>query len=128
MKSIVPALARVFISAIFISSGFGKITGFAGTKEYMASAGMPLPGLFLVGAIVLLLVGGFSILLGYKAQWGAVLLIVFLVPATVIFHPVWNDPGQKIAFMKNLGLLGGLLMVFAYGAGAWALDKKIKLK
>ena len=75
---------RLFFTLIFIMSGLGKIADWAGTTAYMSAAGMPMVDLFLAGAIALEVVGGLSILLGYRARWGALLLIVFLVPASFI--------------------------------------------
>lgn len=132
MQTLAPALsvlARLLLTAVFILSAFNKITGFSGTQGYMAAKGMPATGFLLAGAIVFLLVGGFSVLLGYKARIGALLLIIFLVPATLIFHNFWavapeEAQGQMIHFMKNLGLLGGLLHIAANGAGPGSLDSR----
>lgn len=120
-RNTLPLLARLLMSAIFLMSAINKISDPAGTQAYMASYGMPLTGLFLIGAIALEVVGGLSLLLGYKPRLGAILLIIFLIPATVIFHFDWSDPMQRIALMKNLAMLGGLLMVVQYGGGNLAL-------
>lgn len=124
MQNVIPLIARILLSAIFLRSGIGKIIGFAGTQQSMASAGIPLTGLFLFGAIVFELVGGISVLLGYKARWGAIVLIIFLIPATLIFHTDFADSMQVGQFMKNLAILGGLLMVVAYGPGSISLDAR----
>ena len=121
--------ARLLLTTIFILSAFNKITGFSGVSGYMASKGMPMPSVLLVGAIVFLLVGGFSVLLGYRARIGAILLIIFLVPATLIFHNFWAvapeaAQGEMISFMKNLGLLGGLLYIAVNGSGPGSLDSR----
>ncbi|MEQ8757061.1 MAG: DoxX family protein [Coleofasciculus sp. G1-WW12-02] len=122
MQKYLPLVARIFLSAIFIKSGIGKIFGFASTQQYMAASGIPLAGLVLIPTIIVLLGGGLSVLFGYKARWGALLLIGFLIPATLIFHT--NFPEEEIAFFKNLGLMGGLLMVVAFGAGAISFDER----
>ncbi|MCL4692635.1 MAG: DoxX family protein [Candidatus Hydrogenedentes bacterium] len=124
-----PLPGRILLSAIFLMSGFGKITDFSGTTGYMASHGMPAAGFLLVMAILLELVGGLSVLTGFKARWGAVALIVFLIPATLIFHAFWSvEPDQvrmqTINFMKNLAIMGGLLQIVAYGAGAFSIDAR----
>ncbi len=126
MQKYIPLVARVFLTAIFFNSAFGKITGFSGTQQYMAAAGIPagLTGILLVGAIVCELFGGLSVLLGYKARWGAIALIIFLIPATLIFHTNFAERMQVIQFLKNLGLLGGLLMVYSFGSGPLSLDKQ----
>ena len=88
----------------------------------MASYGMPFTGLFLIGAVVLEAVGGLSMLIGYKARWGATLLVIFLIPTTLVFHTKFSDAVQMIMFMKNIAIIGGLLMVAYFGAGPVSLD------
>ena len=125
MKNMQPwtsLLARIFLSAIFIKSGIGKIFSGASTQQYMESSGVP--GWLLIPTIIVLLVGGLSVLLGYKARYGALVLVGFLIPATLIFHNVFIEPAQEVAFMKNLGLMGGLLMVTAFGPGRISFDEK----
>lgn len=130
IEQFAPVVGRVLLSAIFIISGWGKITGFEGTAGYMAAYGLPFVSLLLVGAILLELGGGLSVLLGFKARLGAAALIVFTVPATLIFHAFWavEDPGQafveQLMFMKNLAILGGLTYVLAFGAGRFSLDQR----
>jgi putative oxidoreductase len=120
-------VARFLLAAIFVASGFGKIADPSGTQGYMASVGMPVTGLFLVGAILIEVLGGLALVVGYRARIAALALIVFLVPATILFHAFWAAPPeaaqmQMINFMKNLALMGGLLFVAASGAGAFSLD------
>ena len=124
-----PVLGRVLLSAIFLMSGFGKVMDWSGTAGYMASHGMPAIPFLLFMAIVLELGGGLSVLLGFQARWGALALVVFLVPATLIFHAFWAvDPAearmQTINFLKNAAILGGLLMVIAHGPGPFSLGRK----
>jgi len=126
MKKVIQLLGRVLLAGIFLISGFGKITNFQGTKEYMAHYGMPFPDCFLVGAIFLEIVGAFSILLGYKSKWGAIFLIIFLIPATIIFHANLSDQTQMIMFMKNVSILGGLLLIISSESDSISLDKYIK--
>ncbi len=123
MKDIVPLIGRVLISAIFLVAGVEKILQPAATQQHMAQYGMPLTGLFLVIAIIFEVVGGLSILLGYKARWGAIALIIFLIPATLIFHTNFSDQTQVIMSMKNLAIIGGLFMVAYFGPGPLSLDQ-----
>lgn len=120
----VPLIARAFLAAIFFQSGIGKILGFADTQGFMATAGIPsgLTGLLLVGAILFELLGALLILVGYKARWGALLLILFLIPTTLIFHTNFAEQGQLTQFLKNLAIIGGLLMVVYLGSGPLSLD------
>ena len=124
MQNFLVPIGRLFLSAIFLSSGFGKIFKFAGTQQYMEAKGMPIAALFLVFAIILEIAGGLSVLLGYKTQWGALALIIFLIPATLIFHNQLSDQMQMIMFMKNVAILGGLFMVVSFGAGPLSLDNR----
>jgi putative oxidoreductase len=107
---------RVLLSLIFILSALGKLADLSGTAAFMRAAGMPAVWLFLPAAIVLELGGGLAILTGYGMRLGVAALIVFLIPATLIFHPFWQESGmarmgQMINFMKNLAIMGGLLIV-----------------
>lgn len=123
MQKYIPLLARVFLCAIFIKSGIDKIIDPASTRQFMESKGVP--GLLIFPTIIVLLVGGLSVLLGYKSRLGALLLIGFLIPATLIFH--FDFPAQEVQFFKNIGLIGGLLMVAAFGAGSVSLDERLTL-
>ncbi|PIG94268.1 DoxX family protein [Gloeocapsopsis sp. IPPAS B-1203] len=120
----IPLAARIFLSVIFLRSGFNKIFDFASTQGFMASAGIPagLTGILLVGSIILELLGALSVILGYKARWGAIALIVFLVPTTLLFHTNFAEDMQITQFLKNLGLIGGLLMVVYFGSGPIGVD------
>lgn len=119
-------IGRFLLAVIFLMSGMGKIGDFAGTTEYMLAHGMPMASVFLIGAIVFEIVGGLSLITGYKAKYGALMLIVFLIPATLIFHNFWTVPEdmfklQMIMFLKNLAIAGGLLVVYAFGPGKLSL-------
>jgi uncharacterized membrane protein YphA (DoxX/SURF4 family) len=118
-------MARTFLTVIFLKSGIDKVLDPSAAQQYMAAHGIPLTGLFLVGAIIFELVGALSVLLGYKARWGAIALIVFLIPTTLIFHTKFFDPMQVGQLMKNLAILGGLAMVAYYGSGPVSLDTRI---
>ena len=124
-----PAVGRILLALIFLMSGINKILNWEGTEGYMMSVGMPMVTIFLIGAVVLEVGGSLSVILGFKARWGALALIVFTIPTTLIFHAYWAvDPAQmqlqQIMFMKNLAMIGGLLLVMANGAGALSLDAK----
>lgn len=126
LEKYLPSLARGLLSAIFMRAGIGHCLEFAQMQAAIATKGMPpmLAGMMAVGAILLLLGGGLSILLGYKTRWGAIALILFLIPATLMFHLQLTDPQQQIQFFKNLGLIGGLLLLVERGAGPLSLDAR----
>ena len=122
-------LGRIFLALIFVVSGVGKITGYAGTAAYMASKGLPMVDILLPLTIAVEVGGGLLLAVGWKARWAAAALFLFLIPATLIFHQFWGiDPKlaqmQKIHFLKNVAIMGGMLMVLAIGAGAWSVDRK----
>lgn len=129
MKYLQP-LARALVALIFIISGFGKIMGFDQTAAMMAGAGIPAAKLLLVPAIVIELLGGIALLVGYKARPVSLLLVLYLIPVTITIHAAHMfDPGQAgqqqmIQVLKNLAIMGGLLKFFADGAGAYSFDAK----
>ena len=114
-----PLAARICLSLIFLKAGISHILGYGGTVEMMAGQGLPLPDLLLIFTIVFQILGGLSLLLGYKVKIGSILLILFLIPATLVFH---NPTSDINGFLKNIGLIGGLLMVIYAGAGALSID------
>ena len=116
-RNLFPLLSRILMSAIFILSGIGKIINPVNTQEYMSAYGMSFTSVLLVAAIAVKILGGLSLLLGIKPRYGAIALALFLIPATFIFHTDFSDYIQQIMFMKNLAILGGLLMLIQHGGG-----------
>ncbi len=121
MKAYAPLVARVLLGLIFVVSGANKIASFEGTQQYMAEYGLPAKGFLLVGATVVEVAGGLSIMLGYGARIGAAVLILFLIPATLIFHTDFSQQTQVVMFLKNLSIMGGLLLLAAHGPGSYSL-------
>jgi len=119
---LIPLIARICLATIFLRSGFGKLQDPAGTQQLMASMSIPFPLLMLVGSILFELVGALSVLLGYRTRWGAIALIIFMIPTTLIFHTKFGDPMQITQFLKNLAIIGGLLMLIYAGPGRLSLD------
>jgi len=122
LKALISLIGRILLVLIFLESGIGKIGNFEGTAQYMAKFGMPYTNFFLVGAIFFELVGSITVILGYFTRFGALPLIIFLIPTTLIFHTHFDDPMQKIHFMKNVSMFGGCLILLAAGAGRFSLD------
>ncbi len=115
-------IGRILLVIIFVISGTGTIGNFDGTAKLMAQHGIPLASFFLVGAIFFELGGSILVILGFLARLGALLLLIFLVPTTLVFHGNISEPMQKIQFMKNVGLFGGLLFLLSAGPGRLSLD------
>ena len=123
-----PLVGRILMAQIFLISGFGKITGFAGTSGYIASKGIPMPDLVTVGTILVEICGGLAVIVGWKARWGAAALFVFTGLAAAIFHNFWSvapdmAQNQMIHFLKNITIMGGLLYIVAFGSGPVSLKK-----
>ena len=121
-------IGRILLVLIFVQSGIGKIENFAGTAQFMASHGMPYANFFLVGAIFFELVGSVTVILGYFTRFGALLLVIFLIPTTLIFHNIFADPKMMIHFMKNVSMFGGCPILLASGAGRFSLDSLLRSK
>jgi putative oxidoreductase len=113
--------ARILMSQIFIISGIGKITGYAGTQGYMAKMGVP--GALLPLVILTELGGGLALLFGFQTRWVALALAGFTFLSALIFHMNFSDQMQMINFMKNLAMAGGLLLFVRHGAGAPSIDR-----
>ena len=116
-------IGRVLLALLFIPAGFGKIGGFAGTVGYASAKGVPLPEVAIAIAIVVELGLGLLLLVGLQTRWAALGIAFFTFVITFIFHPL-SDPAQAQAFFKNMAVVGGLLTVAAWGAGAWSVDAK----
>lgn len=120
-------IGRILIALLFVPAGFGKIAGFAGTVGYIASKGVPFPELAAAAAVGVELGLGLLLLVGFQTRWAALGIAFFTVVITFIFHNFWDVPAaqmvqQQQAFFKNIAVVGGLLTIAAWGAGAWSFD------
>ena len=143
-NGVLTVLGRVMLATIFLTSALGnKIPKFEQVAGYMAFEGVPMPKVMLAGAIVFLIAGSVSLILGFKARIGASLLLVFLALATYFFHDFWTQPAdamwvlssnasvmmpvqqiEMISFMKNLALMGAMVFIMINGAGPLSLDNR----
>ena len=122
-------IGRVLLALLFVPAGFGKITGFAGTVGYIASQGVPFPALAAAAAVGVELGLGMLLLIGWQTRWAALGMALFTLVISFIFHNFWAAPVEQVmqqqqSFFKNLAIVGGLLTVVAWGAGAWSFDCK----
>lgn len=123
MNATLSLLGRIGLSLLFIISGWGKISGYAGTQQYMEAMGVP--GALLPLVILLELGGGLAIAAGLFSRWVALALAGFSVATALVFHANFGDAMQAINFWKNVGMAGGFLLLAAQGAGAFSLDALI---
>ena len=121
MIKIFDLVGRVFISGVFLLSGFNKIGNYDGTMGWMESFG--LPGFLLIPAIILEILAPLLIIIGYQTRIAAGALSLFCLSTAVIFHTDFSDQMQLIAFMKNIALAGGFLFLVVNGAKGYCLDK-----
>ena len=122
-----PLAGRLLLSTIFILSGLTKFTDWNGTADYMAGHGLPLIPLLLPIAALVEIAGGLAILLGARSRAAALLLFLYLIPTTLIFHNFWSQTGaeyinQMHHFLKNLAIMGGLALIFGLGPGFPSVD------
>jgi len=129
MKDIIDLLGRAMLSFIFLYEAYDSIFYFSETKAKMTLYGLSWQqDLLLVSAIVLLLLGGTLLLIGYRTGFGMFVLLCYWIPVTFIVHSFWNDPEpdrrlQSILFMKNIAIVGGMLMVWANGTGKYSIKR-----
>ncbi|MCZ2495380.1 DoxX family membrane protein [Xylophilus sp. Kf1] len=129
LQNLSALVGRLLIAALFLPAGIGKVTGFAGTVAYVASAGLPMPtvGAALAAAVEILC--SIALIVGLRTRPAALVLGVFTMAASFFFHAYWAaDPAhfmaQYLNFYKNVAIFGGLLGIFAWGAGAFSLDAR----
>jgi len=125
----VPLVGRLLLALLFAPAGLSKLGNIGGTVQYMASVGMPAPGLLVWPAIAIELVGGLMLAVGLLSRHAAIALIVFTLVANFMFHNFWAMPAaqvmlNQIMFFKNLALIGGLALIVASGPGRWSIDAR----
>jgi putative oxidoreductase len=128
-KDLAALFGRILLAFLFVYAGFGKVGGFTGTEAAIASKDLPLPAVATAIAIVVECVGGLMIVFGWKARWAALVVAVFTFFASIFFHNFWTMTGEalrtnQLMFMKNVAVIGGLLIVFAFGPGRYSLDRR----
>ena len=120
---------RILLSLMFVLAGYSKIAGFAGTVGYMEAKGIPAAQVLAALTILLETGGGLALMFGFMTRWAALALAAFTVVASLIFHNFWAVPEaqrmvQNLMFMKNLSVVGGLLVLAAVGPGGWSFDAR----
>ncbi|AIN57834.1 DoxX family protein [Pseudomonas soli] len=122
-------LARILLMILFVLSGWSKLTGFEGTVGYMTSLGAPAPMLAAAIAVIMELLVGILLILGFYTRPLALLFALFVLGTALIGHPFWNmvEPERSAnmtQFLKNLSIIGGLLLLAVSGPGRFSLDRR----
>jgi putative oxidoreductase len=130
-RSTTMLVARVLISAIFLLSGIAKLTDPAGAIGHMERVGLPNANVLLYVAAFAEILGGLAVLSGFLARVGSLGLVVYLAITTLVFHRFWELQGQEmvmqnVQFMKNLAIMGGLLLLYAVGPGRYSIDARLR--
>ena len=124
-----PLAGRMLFAFLFLQSGWHKIFDFGGNVRVMTGKGIPMPELLLVLTIILVVAGGLMILFGWYARWAALALFAWMIPATLLYHAFWAfEPAQVFNqtnhFLKNVAIMGVLLMIVGMGTGPMSLDNR----
>ena len=129
-QNLAALIGRILVAAVFVLSGINKLGNFDDTAAFMNSAGLPMAGFLLVPTIAIELVCGLMLVIGWQARFAAVVLLLFMVPVTAIFHNPWaaGDAAlaqqQMIHLLKNLAIMGGLLNLLAFGPGGYSVGAR----
>jgi len=129
MRDLTDLIGRIFLSAIFLFEAVDSTLFFDKTKQTMTQYGLGWnQDMLLYGAIFLLLVGGLMVLFGYRSTLGAIMLLMYWVPVTFMVHDFWMYPKdqvriQSILFMKDIAIIGGLLMLVGKGSGRYSIKR-----
>ena len=124
MANIFDLVGRIFISLVFLLSGYNKIFNYNNTVAWMEGFG--IPGFLLWPAIILEILLPILIIIGYRTQISALILAAFCVATALLFHMDFTNQMQTVSFLKNFGLAGGFLFIATNGPKEWAIDRKKK--
>lgn len=129
LRDLFALVGRIGLASIFIKSGFAKATAFEGVTRYIAAKALPLPEVLAAIAIFVELPVAIALVIGWKTRWAALIIAVFTLLAAFLFHNYWTMPPEKqmvdnLSFWKNIAITGGLLVVAAFGAGRFSVDRR----
>ncbi len=122
LKTYLAPLGRLLMSSLFIWAGYHKLINPSGTAQYFEHVHIPVPSVAVWVAIIIELIGGIALLVGFKTRWVAAVLAIFCLVTGFGVHLPVGDQANMVNFYKNLTMAGGFLYVVAYGAGALSVD------
>ena len=123
---IVELVGRIFLSALFLIEGIGKLFAQEQVITYMEDYGVP--GILFIPAVVLEILFPLLLIVGYKTKMAAFVMALFTFTVAIIFHTDFSDGMQLIFFLKDLAIAGGFMVVFVYGPNKFSLDHFLKSK
>ena len=127
IEDYLPSIGRVLLGAFFLFQGLTKVTGgFSGFASYIESLGIPAATVVAALVIAIEVLGGLALLIGLRARTVGLFLAAYLAIVNLVAHPFWAEPDQLSTFMKNLGLIGGLLLQSTVGSGDYSLDSYLE--
>jgi len=123
-----PLAGRILIAIIFIHSGIGKIFGWGQTLALMQKKGVPFAELALFLTILIVLGGALMLIIGWKVEWAAAALFLWMIPVTLVFHAFWVVPPEQVFnqtnhFLKNVAIMGALLLLVGMGSGPRSVSR-----
>ena len=121
---ILPLVARVLMSSLFVWDGINMFSNPSGTAQYFASVHVPAPHIAVWAAAPLHLFGGLALLVGFCTRWAAAVLALLCLGTAFGVHLPAGDLENMINFYKNLVMTGGLLYVIAFGPGSLSYDRE----
>lgn len=129
MNNAINLMGRLLLAALFLPAGLSKLTGFEGTVGYITSVGLPMPAVAAAAALVVEILGSIALIVGFQTRIAAAVLAVFTLVASVFFHAFWAAAPeqafvQQLLFFKNIGVIGGLLVLVSSGAAGFSIDAK----
>jgi len=129
MNNALNLIGRLLLAALFLPAGLSKLSGFEGTVGYISSVGLPLPTVAAAVALTVEILGSVALILGFQTRIAAAVLAVFTLVASVFFHAFWAAAPeqafvQQLLFFKNIGVVGGLLVLVSSGAAGFSIDAK----
>ena len=129
LKEFFNVVARICLATIFLHEAYDSIKYYYHTKETMANYGFTWNQDFVLKLTIgVLILGGILLILGYQVKFASFLLLSYIVPITFIVYSFWNDDKsvqaiQQLHFMKNIAIIGGLIMINIYGSGKWSIKR-----